>query len=147
MKKQEIWDRYKDVNPDARSYDAWSFCGGGEVGDRLTDLVLEGVKTATASVEQLYRIEKAPIPSVGDLNIILRSNDEAACILRVTEIRVCKFCDVTAEHAYNEGEGDRSLDYWREVHRECFTKELEEHGLQFDDNMLVVCETFVIEFK
>jgi uncharacterized protein YhfF len=147
MKKLEIWDRYTLVNPDAESYDAWSFCDGGEVGDRLADLVLKGIKTATASAYQLYRIEKAPVPSVGDLNIILRSNDEAVCILRVTDIRVCKFCDVTAEHTYNEGEGDRSLEYWREVHREWFAKELEEHGVPFDENVLVVCETFVIEFK
>ncbi len=59
---------------------------------------------------------------------------------------VCRFCDVGREHAYNEGEGDRSLEYWRKVHRDFFKRELEEHGLSFDENMLVVCETFVLEF-
>ncbi|MCE5297275.1 MAG: ASCH domain-containing protein [Euryarchaeota archaeon] len=66
-------------------------------------------ETATASVDQLFHIENAPIPSVGGPNIILRSNGESVCILRVTDIRVCKFCEVTAEHAY--GESDRSLEY------------------------------------
>ena len=34
--------------------------------------------------------------------------------------------EVSEEHAYKEGEGDRSLAYWRAVHEEFFTKEFEE---------------------
>lgn len=28
----------------------------------------------------------------------------------------CKYADVDERHAYAEGEGDRSLAYWRQVH-------------------------------
>ncbi len=146
MMAQEIWDRYRRGNPRAESYDAWMFCGGGEAANELADLVTKGVKTATASVYQIYQIENAPIPSVGDLNIILRADGVAVCIIRITEVVVSRFCDVTAEHAYNEGEGDRSLEQWKRVHKEFFTKELEEHGLLFDETVPVVCETFAVEF-
>lgn len=146
MKKEEIWDRYGLVNPGAESYDAWCFCDGGDIGDELADLVKKGVKTATSSAHQLYQIEKDPIPSIGELNIILKANGEAECIIRITGIHVCRFCEVSSEHAYNEGEGDRTLEHWREVHRDFFTKELMKYDLAFDEKMLVVCETFVVEF-
>lgn len=147
MNTEEIWSKYRQFDPQAASYEAWSFCGGGEAGDRLAELVLEGKKTATASAYQLYMVEEAPLPSVGGLSIILRSNGEAACIIETTDVRVCRFCEVTPEHANNEGEGDRSLEYWRTVHQECFSKELEANGLRFDEDMLVVCETFRIVFR
>lgn len=53
---------------------------------------------------------------------------------------------VTAEHAYKEGEGDRSLAYWRTVHEKVFTDELMEINKQFADDMPVVCEEFKIVF-
>lgn len=134
-----MWDMYREVDPDARSYEAWSFGDGGDIADELADLVIRGKKTATTSIYQLYQMEKAPIPSVNGLSIILNSNGEAVCIVRTSDVRICRFCDVTPEHAYKEGEGDRTLDHWRKVHRECFKKELEAHDLHFDESMLVVC--------
>ena len=49
---------------------------------------------------------------------------------------------MTAEHAFKEGEGDRSLAYWREVHKRFFTEELKEADLEFDEDMKLVCEEF-----
>jgi len=144
MKENDIWQLYRSSNPHAESYEAWSFCGGGVIGDELADLVLEGKKTGTASAHRLYALEGAALPSVGGLSIVMRSNGEAACIIRTMDVHVCKFCEVTAEHAYKEGEGDRSLRYWRECHKKYFSQELEENGLPFDEDMLVVCETFEI---
>lgn len=56
------------------------------------------------------------------------------------------FCEVSEEQAYKEGEGDRSLAYWREVHRAVFTEELKEIGEIFSEEMLVVCEEFEVAF-
>jgi uncharacterized protein YhfF len=53
---------------------------------------------------------------------------------------------VSEEHAYKEGEGDRSLSYWREVHKRFFLPQMEEAGLSFTDDMLVVCEEFIKVF-
>jgi uncharacterized protein YhfF len=146
MTKRDIWERYKKKNPRAESYSAWSFCGGGKGADELADLVILGIKTATSSAFQIYQIENSPIPSMGDLSVILKANGDAVCIIRTTDVAVCRFCDVTPEHAYNEGEDSRSLEDWRKVHKHFFTRELEEHDLPFDENMLVVCETFELEF-
>jgi uncharacterized protein YhfF len=44
-------------------------------------------------------------------------------------------------------EGDKSLKYWRDVHKKYFTKELKEIGKEFNEDMLVVCEEFDVVEK
>ena len=41
---------------------------------------------------------------------------------------------VDEEQAYKEGEGNRSLDYWRKVHNEFFTEDYANSGMEFDYN-------------
>jgi uncharacterized protein YhfF len=64
------------------------------------------------------------------------------CIVRTSKITICPFKDVTAEHAYKEGEGDRSLDYWRQVHKEFLESELESIDMAFSEDAKVICEEF-----
>ena len=54
------------------------------------------------------------------------------------------FNRVSEEHAWKEGEGDRSLEYWRNTHRRFFAEELREEGLDFDEEMELVCEEFEV---
>lgn len=44
------------------------------------------------------------------------------------------FMEVNEAHAYKEGEGDRSLAYWRKVHEEAFTKEWKEIKMTFSED-------------
>lgn len=57
-----------------------------------------------------------------------------------------KYCDVTEDFALKEGEGDRTLAYWRRVHEDFFTQELRAEGLEFSPEMKVVCEQFELVF-
>ena len=52
------------------------------------------------------------------------------------------FNEVPADFAAREGEGDKTLDWWRDAHRRYFTRELKAAGLAFSEDMLVVCEEF-----
>ena len=52
-------------------------------------------------------------------------------------MRLIRFCDVTEELARKEGEGDLSLDYWRQEHKEFFERE----G-SFSENMELIAEEF-----
>ena len=74
--------------------------------------------------------------------MILDSADRAVCVIRTTRVTVVPYDKVSAEHAYKEGEGDRSLAYWRTVHEAFFTDCLREAGLSFTQDMDVVCEEF-----
>ena len=48
----------------------------------------------------------------------------ARCVIRTSLVEVVAFADVGEEFAAAEGEGDGSLEYWREAHRAAFGREL-----------------------
>lgn len=45
---------------------------------------------------------------------------------------------------FKEGEGDRSLRYWREVHEDFFKIEMESINRKFEPEMKLVCEEFEV---
>ena len=137
MTAEEMW-RASGLTGD---YEAWSF---GDDADGLAELVKNGVKTATCSALAFYKIEDEELPQVGEYSVILDSAENAVCIIRTTKVYVTTFDAVTKEHAFKEGEGDRSLEYWRTVHRRFFTEELQETGLPFDEKLELVCEEFEV---
>lgn len=115
--------------------------------DLLAHLVATGEKTATASAYPLYELENEPLPAIGAYSVILDSKDNAVCIIQTKKVTIVPFYEVSAEHAYKEGEGDKSLDFWREVHEKFFTECLNEAGLKFTLAMKVVCEEFAVVYK
>ena len=140
MNAEELWNRSGLTG----EYSAWAF---GEAPDKLADLVMRGIKTATCSAYCFYEMEDEALPETGEYNIILDAGDEAVCITRTTKVYVVPFSQVTAEHAYREGEGDRSLSHWRGVHRKFFTQELEAEGLEFSEDIKLVCEEFEVVYS
>ena len=124
-------------------YEVWAF---GEAPDKLASLVKGGIKTATCSAYDLYEAEDESLPVVGEYSVILDSHDEAVCIIRTEKVYVVEFDQVTAEHAWKEGEGDRSLEYWRKVHEDFLSKELAEINRSFNGHTKVVCEEFEMVF-
>ncbi|BBF42380.1 hypothetical protein lbkm_1062 [Lachnospiraceae bacterium KM106-2] len=147
MTAEVMWTEYKRNVPEGTSYEAWAFGGiTPESPDLLADLTARGIKTATASAYPFYVVEKCPLPQPGDHSIILNRAGDAVCIIRTTKVTVVPFYDVSAEHAYKEGEGDRSLRFWRECHTEAFRNELTEIHETFSENMLVVCEEFKVVY-
>lgn len=79
--------------------------------DELFDLVANGKKRGTCSLCD----DNDQLSKVGDMNIIYNSKNEQIKI-RITNVRKCRFCDVDADWAKTEGEGDLSLLYWQRVH-------------------------------
>lgn len=140
MTAEELWKR----SGLSGNYEAWAF---GEAADKLADLVVQGIKTATCSAYDLYQINNEPLPKEGDYSVILNSNDEAVCIVKTLKIYVTEFKNVSTEHAYKEGEGDRSLEYWQEVHVNFLTNELATINMAFDENTKVVCEEFEVVYQ
>ncbi|WP_312924502.1 ASCH domain-containing protein, partial [Atlantibacter hermannii] len=59
----------------------------------------------------------------GSYNIILNGRDEPVCVIRTMALRVVRYCDVTEALASLEGEGDRSLAYWKASHQAFFERE------------------------
>ena len=63
-----------------------------------------------------------------------------------TQVDIVPFDEVSAEHAYLEGEGDRSLANWRELHERFFTEHAL-HGDGFSPDMPVVLQRFVVLYS
>ena len=147
MTAKEMWDAFVAAHPEAENvdYEAWSY--GSDTPDELAQLTLNGIKTAAASAFPLYELEKEPLPAEGEYNVILRTDGEALCVTRTTRVCVVPFRDVSPEQAWREGEGDRSLTYWRRVHEAFFKEEMAEAGLPFTEDIGVVCEEFEVVFK
>lgn len=142
MTHQELWAAYKAVNPEAGDgYEAWTY---GADPDTLAELTRTGVKTATASAGVWYESGEEPMPRAGEYSVVLNSREEAVCVIRATRVYTVPFDQVSAGQAYREGEGDRSLAYWRKVHEDFFRAELAQAGLEFSPDMPVVCEEFEV---
>lgn len=140
MKVQALWNEYKQINPAiGDEIDAWAF---GAEPDLLAQLVLDGVKTATASAYDLYEVDNEPLPQVGSYDVILDSHDEAVCIIEITKVTIVPFKEVSAEHAFKEGEGDRTLTWWRSVHQPLFRQWFADCDLVFTEDSPVVLEEF-----
>lgn len=125
--------------------EAWAFGGTPDQADELLALVLAGTKTATAGAGWDYEAEGEEIPRPGLLSIVLDGAGSPRTLLRMVDVRVVPFDEVSEEHARREGEGDLSLAYWREVHQRFFT-EYAEHDRGFSPTMPVVLQSFEVLF-
>jgi uncharacterized protein YhfF len=127
-------------------YSAWHFCDNKDDADELAELVLAGRKRATAGALWSYEAEGEPVPRVGDFSVVTDWDGHAVCVIRATSVEVVAFDDVTEEFAAAEGEGDGSLEYWRRVHRDAFSREFAGTGRVVAADMPVVCERFEVVF-
>ena len=140
-----MWSEFLQQNSDLsgnETYTAWHFCNDEENANELAKLVTSGVKRATASLYDGYAEQGETIPRVGDYSIITNWEGEAECIIQTKNITILRFDSVTEEMANIEGEGDKSLAYWREGHIKYFTEELEKMNREFRDDIMVVFEEF-----
>ena len=104
--------------------------------DELLALVISGRKTATcgdwAETEKTYGVAKP-----GDLWVVQNGAKRDACVIETIEVTKRRFRDVDAAFAFDEGEGDRSLEDWRRGHRAYF-----ERNGGWSDDMWLACERF-----
>ena len=142
MKAQELWNKY--TSDKSLTYEAWAF---GDDSDGLAQLVVDGIKTATSSAYIFYELENEEIPKVGEYSVILNSKDEAVCIIQTTQVYIVPFHEVSEKHAYKEGERNRTLQDWREIHESFFKNEFKQVNIEFSEDMLVVCEEFQVVYK
>jgi len=146
MTTEEFWQEYIDSlesdAPRPDSYQEFAFGDTTEMADELGKLVLDNVKTGTASLAWEYANDNEPIPRAGEHAVILDGKGDPLCIIETTRVYVEAFKDVDAEQAHAEGEGDRSLDYWRDAHWSYFSRRCEALGREANDCMPVICERF-----
>jgi uncharacterized protein YhfF len=147
-----LWAEFLGSGSDAAetardaTYSCWQFGTGVEQGDRLLAYVLSGSKRATTGALCVYEHEGEAVPRPGDFSVVTDGSGQATVIIRTTSVAVVPFDEVDEEYAFVEGEGDRSLGYWREGHWDYFQRELATIGRVAVPDMPVVCERFEVVF-
>jgi len=121
-------------------YDSFGFGGDDtpELRNELAWLVRDGPKRATAGLLDDYEADGDPIPAVGDYFVVTDAAGDAVTIIRTTWLDIVRFVDVDEQFAWDEGEGDRTLGWWREAHARFFAAS----GHAVNDDTKVVLERF-----
>jgi len=145
------WQKFLSTLPadslyHSKSYIAEGWGDSSEMADELGALIAQGTKTGTCSALWEWEAEGEAIPEKGLVTIVLDGKDEPLCIVESTEVTIRNYNEVDAQFAHDEGEGDLSLEYWREAHRNFFSRTLPKIGKEFSEEMPLVCERFKLIF-
>lgn len=144
----ELWEQFKRQSLLTHdTYDAWAFGNSPEMADELLTHVLKGEKTGTSSLYVLYELEQEQVPEVESYSVLLDGNDQAQAIICTKVVEILPYSQVSEVHGYLEGEGDRTLSYWRSVHQPFFEQELKKYGQTFSEDLLIVYELFELVYQ
>jgi uncharacterized protein YhfF len=149
---QAYWQKYLATLPPDSPYHAKSYSRGGygdspELANELIQLILMGKKTATCGAVWEWESDDKPLPRVGDIWVEVDGSGSPVCITETTEVNIRNYNEVDADFARAEGEGDLSLEFWRQAHKNYFSRLLRKIGKEFSEDMPLVCERFIVIYK
>jgi uncharacterized protein YhfF len=149
---ERYWSQYLGSIPrrqeqPSRYVESFSFGFTPADAREIAPLVLSGTKTATGSVLRSYEADKRRLPAVGDRWIVTVDRDTPVCIIETTDVQIIPFDEVSADYAWEGGEGDRSLATWREIYWEYITTEYQRLGLEPSAKAPLVMERFHVIYS
>ena len=149
---ERYWQRFLTIDGNRELYadrvhPAWYFCNNEKDANALLELVLAGTKRGTASLVEAYERDGDELPVPGDLSIITDWSGIPHYIIETLHVIRCPYSEVTEEMAAIEGEGDKSLAYWRRAHQWFFGEELREWGREFSPDVEVLFEEFRVIYR
>ena len=115
-----------------RSLESFSFGDSPKMADWLLDCVLSGAKTATC-----WSVAEGEQTHVGKRMVVKDGAGNPRAVIETLSLVQRPFNEVGFDFALAEGEGDESLQDWREGHRSYF-----ERNGGFAPDMLLWCERF-----
>lgn len=146
------WQQFLSTLPPESPYrhkgylpEAWG--DNPEMADELGALIAAGTKTATCSALWEWQAEGESPPEAGTVTVVVDGRGEPLCIVETVEVTIRRYNEVDADFARQEGEGDLSLQYWREAHRRFFSRSLSKIDRKFSEEMPLVCERFRLIYK
>jgi uncharacterized protein YhfF len=113
----------------------------------ISQLVLDGGKTATGSVLWSYEADGRVVPRVGDFWVVTDGGDAPVCIIQTTEVEIIPFDEVTEDYARDGGEGDLSLESWRKIYWRSIISECERIHQEPSEKAPLVMERFRVVYQ
>jgi uncharacterized protein YhfF len=141
----EFWRGYREAAGLRHDdYDVVAFGDSRAMATELAELTLAGTKRATAGlVRQFGEGGEAP-PVVGGYVVLLDGAKRPRAIWRTTEVRVGPLNSVDERFARDEGEGDRTREWWLSAHRRFFERRAAAEGFQMHDEIETMFERFEV---
>ncbi len=130
-----------------RFYESFHFDDNEPSANELANLVLAGVKRATAGLAWSFEAAGKSPPKSGDLSIVTDWTGQPLCVIETVAVEILPFEEVSEEFAAAEGEGDGSLSSWRRAHWAYFGRECARIGREASATMPVVCERFSVIYR
>jgi uncharacterized protein YhfF len=141
----EFWRGYRNASGlHHDDYDVVAFGDGPQMATELAELTVAGIKRATAGLVRQFGPggEAPPVP--GGYVVLLDGTDRPRAIWRTTEIRVGPLNSVDEHFAWDEGEGERTREWWLAAHRRFFGRWAAAQGFHMHDEIETVFERFTV---
>ncbi|MFS4466431.1 ASCH domain-containing protein [Maribacter sp. 2210JD10-5] len=142
---RNMWGDYLDAHLEHAFVDTPTvdhFCDNQKDADECAKLVKNEIKKATSHSLLGLQYRNESLPKIGDFLIVTDWEGKAQCVVRTTAVKLKPFFSIDAEYAKLEGEGDKSLDHWKKVHWDYYTRELEAFERVPRESMIIVCQEF-----
>jgi uncharacterized protein YhfF len=140
-----LWEEYcAETGRSGPSPSSDQFGDTPELADELLALVFKGQKQATCELKIWFDSRGHKLPEIGDQWIITDGSGTEQCIVETTQVDLCSVREVDEAFAWDEGEGDRSLGFWKDAHDAYYTRQAARDGFAYSDEMTCVCERFIL---
>jgi uncharacterized protein YhfF len=141
----EFWRGYREAaGPHHDDYDVVTFGDGPEMATELAELVVAGIKRATAGLVRQFGPGGEPPPILDGHVVLLDGTGHPRAVWRTTEVRVGPLNSVDERFAWDEGEGERTREWWLSAHRRFFGRGADAQGFQMHDEIETVFERFTV---
>ncbi len=121
----------------SKYFEVFSFGDSPAMADELLDFVLKGKKTATVSII----LEGDPVPTVGDISLVLNSKGEPKCEIKTTFVTTVPFKNLTWDMVKLEGEDD-TFEQWRNGNLNYWKRDSLRRGYDFSEETPITFEIF-----
>jgi uncharacterized protein YhfF len=141
----EFWRGYRDAaGLQHDDYDVVAFGDGPAMATELAELAIAGIKRATAGLVRQFGPGGEAAPVAGGYVVLLDGTDQPRAIWRTTEVRVGPLNSVDERFAWDEGEGERTREWWLAAHRRFFGRRAAAQGFKMHDEIETVFERFTV---
>ena len=142
---RNMWGDYLDTHLEHAFEDApkTTYFGDNEKdANELVDLIKNGIKKATSHSLLGLQQRKESLPKIGEFTVVTNWKGEAQCIIRTKKVTLKPYFSIDASFAEKEGEGDKTLTYWKKVYWEYYSRELAAFNREPKESMIIVFEEF-----
>ncbi len=141
---KDFWNRFRQRCPQAPedAPQAFHFCDNQTDADECANLVVSGQKQATAASLAEMEINGYQISEPGDYWIVTNYDGRPRAVIQTRSVEVKALGDADDQFAWDEGEGDRSLAWWKKAHLAYFRRVLKGTDVPVDDSLAIAFERF-----